>query len=983
MVSASNSKPTKRSYKILVDQLQQGLSVIAMPRARVLYANQAFYGMLGCSDSVDQLNQTVFKRHFKPDDFKKLIESIRKILKSENVRECLTCSVIIDGARYRWVRIELCRVEWNDESCVQVMVNDVNDLEQTKLNLEAVRNQLQATLDAIPGAASWMTSDLTYMGINDKLAELYGKPQSFFIGRKVGFFQPESDFAEFAKNFFLEKHQTQSAEIRITLNGQSRIYLLVGQKYNKGNSAVFVALDITDRKRAEEKVKSSEKAFRRLVEYNPGAIVVHCEGKIVYANSEALRLGGGDKREDLLGQPIERFVHPDYSDLIEKDVHKAQNRGLPGEPIVEKFVSLDGKTIDVEVTAIPTMYHEKPATQVMFRDITKQNESIEIIRKSETLAKALIAKSPTGISIRDRYGRLISVNNAWKKIWGHKEDDLINDFYREPSFPGFDERDSYLKPYFKELRQVYEKGGSLELPEICLTDKQQNGPKWISQYFYALTDQKGNVEQVVILTADITERKEAAEALARKDRILQSVSQVAEILLGTSDLRSGMNDSLSCLGKASEVSRVYVFQNKTSRKGELLTSQIVEWNTQGVKSQQDNPEMKNIPLIRAGYQRWYDTLGKGDVISGLVKEFPACEKPFLNEQGIVSILVVPVFAENKWWGFIGFDHCVKEHQWSLSEIGALRSAAGIIGSTIVRNLREIEIKSINEELEDRIAWRTRDLRNANQALEESLHTLQETYAHLVQSEKLAALGSMVAGIAHEIKTPIGIGVTAASHLAEKTDKFLSQIKLKTESLENLLKFAESSNESARIILANLNRASELIQSFKQVAVDQSSEQKRVFYLKDYFQSVFLSLKPELKKVKNLKVDINCDKSIRLYSRPGVFSQILSNLVLNSIIHGFENRDSGTITIDVSDASPDYLEIAVKDDGKGIPEQNRSNVFEPFFTTARGSGTTAGSGLGLNLVYNLVTKNLKGTITCDSEETVHTTFLIKIPAATDA
>ncbi len=608
----------------------------------------------------------------------------------------------------------------------------------------------------------------------------------------------------------------------------------------------------------------------------------------------------------------------------------------------------------------------------------KETIDFEVIRKSEALAQALIENSPTGISIRDRHGRLLSVNQAWKDIWGHKDDDLVNDFERKRISLSFDDRDGYLEPYLEKLRKVYERGGSLEIPELCLSRKTRKNPQWISQYFYALTDQKGKVEQVVILTADITERKETEQALRRKDRILESVSQVAEIMLATRDFFTGIKSSLQCLGKAVDVSRVYVFQNRRAKNGELLTSQIAEWNAPGIKPQQDNPDIQNIPLVRAGYQRWHDTLGKGDVISGLVKHFPESEIPFLREQGIVSILIVPVFTDQTWWGFIGFDHCVQEHEWSQSEIGALKSAAGIIGSSIVRYIREVEIRSMNEELEDRIAWRTRDLQNANRALEESLQTLQQTYSQLVQSEKLAALGSMVAGIAHEIKTPIGIGVTAASHLAEKTKEALQKSQEKAFGSDTLVKFIEGYNESARIILSNLDRASRLIQSFKEVAVDQSTEQKRVFYIREYFESVILSLKPEVKKARNVNVELNCENNLRLHSRPGVFSQILTNLILNSITHGFENRSSGTITIDVLNVSHDHLQIVVKDNGKGIPEHNLSNIFEPFFTTARGSGASAGSGLGLNLVYNLVTKTLKGTIQCDSVLGEYATFIITIP-----
>jgi signal transduction histidine kinase len=238
---------------------------------------------------------------------------------------------------------------------------------------------------------------------------------------------------------------------------------------------------------------------------------------------------------------------------------------------------------------------------------------------------------------------------------------------------------------------------------------------------------------------------------------------------------------------------------------------------------------------------------------------------------------------------------------------------------------------------------------------------------------MAALGGLVAGIAHEINTPIGIGVTAASLIADKILELTDALQNGTLKRSELDKFMDILQQSSRIVLSNLNRAAELIQSFKQVAVDQSSEERRAFYLKAYLEEVLLNLQPKLKRTK-IKVQIDCADNIILDSFPGLISQIATNLVMNSLVHAYDSGDNGTICFSVTQ-QPEYLSFEYSDDGKGIPPDNIGKIFDPFYTTKRGQG---GSGLGLHIVYNLVTQKLQGTITCESQVGVGTKFMMQIP-----
>jgi signal transduction histidine kinase len=267
----------------------------------------------------------------------------------------------------------------------------------------------------------------------------------------------------------------------------------------------------------------------------------------------------------------------------------------------------------------------------------------------------------------------------------------------------------------------------------------------------------------------------------------------------------------------------------------------------------------------------------------------------------------------------------------------------------------------------------RSLQAKNEELAQTLQTLQATQAQLIESEKMAALGNLVAGVAHEINTPIGISVTAASVLVEDTQEFSMRYQTGQMKRIDLDAFLETAIESSNMILANLKRAAELIQSFKQVTVDQSSEVQRSFKLKDYLEEVFLSLVAELKKTKH-KLTLEGDENLSLNSYPGALSQIITNLIMNSLNHAYDEGETGEIRLNFHQEGQRII-IQYQDNGKGISSDNINKIFDPFFTTNRSKG---GTGLGLHIVYNLVNQKLKGTIQCESQVEIGTKFIINLP-----
>lgn len=277
-----------------------------------------------------------------------------------------------------------------------------------------------------------------------------------------------------------------------------------------------------------------------------------------------------------------------------------------------------------------------------------------------------------------------------------------------------------------------------------------------------------------------------------------------------------------------------------------------------------------------------------------------------------------------------------------------------------------ELKEHKENLEFLVKERTAEL-------EESLENLKNAQIQLIESEKLAALGGLVAGIAHEINTPIGIGVTAASHLDEVSKELKEILDEGRLTRHTLTSFIESFKEMVQIILTNLNRASRLIRSFKEVAVDQTSEELRNFNLNDYISEILSSVHSQFKHTRHT-IEVHCPGELILQSYPGAIAQILTNLLMNSLIHGFEGVEAGQIEISVEDTGDD-VKMTYRDTGNGISEDHLKKIFLPFFTTKRGEG---GSGLGMNIVYNLVTKTLEGSIYCKSLEKEFTSFIMEFP-----
>jgi histidine kinase len=347
--------------------------------------------------------------------------------------------------------------------------------------------------------------------------------------------------------------------------------------------------------------------------------------------------------------------------------------------------------------------------------------------------------------------------------------------------------------------------------------------------------------------------------------------------------------------------------------------------------------------------------------------------PYIRRTHPKSLMCIPLFKQSVLIGMLYLENNLAIDAFTPEQVELLQ----ILSTQIAISL---ENAGLYNELEQKIEARTQALRRKNDELNDTLQSLRHTQKQLIESEKLASLGQLVAGVAHEINTPVGVAVTGASTLAEETARLEDMYRQGTMKRSDLDKFVDTASTISKLLLSNMERAATLVQGFKEVAIDQTSQERRIFHLKTYIDEVLLNLMPILRKTEH-QVIVECDERIEADTYPGALSQVLTNFVMNALMHAFDDEGvegsarKGIMKISATQLSPDMIELRFADNGKGIAPEHLPRIFDPFFTTMRGRG---GSGLGLNIVYNLVSAGLQGTITAESEVGVGTVFIVRFP-----
>ena len=485
--------------------------------------------------------------------------------------------------------------------------------------------------------------------------------------------------------------------------------------------------------------------------------------------------------------------------------------------------------------------------------------------------------------------------------------------------------------------------------------------------------------------------------LNRYKRLLKGVAAATNRLLTTLDYQQSVDDALAVLGTATEVDRIYIFETHLHpEKAEPAMSQRWEWTSADVTPEIDNPELQNL-LYSESLPRWYEELSHQRPIAGLVENFPDEERAILEPQGILSILVVPIFIRDCLWGFVGFDQCHIAHEWSELELETLRAIAGSLGGAIAQHQAETKLQELNQRLEETIDQRTCALRQTNAELAETLSALKVAQTQLIHAEKMTGLGQLVAGIAHEINNPatfIYSNLTPTQNyfndLTNLVNLYQSEYPKSTprieEELEEInLDFVKTDFEKAIASMAQgVRRINKIIQSLRDFSKHDEAEYKCT-NIHTGIESALNLLQHRINprdRQRAIAIEKHYESTLpNIMCCGSALNQVFLS-IFNNAIDALEEKTAleqqkrpNKIEIVTETLNKDNICIRITDNANGIAPKVQSRIFDPFFTN---KPVGQGTGLGLSIAYQIVVQQHKGKLTCQSEVGKGTCILIELP-----
>ena len=544
------------------------------------------------------------------------------------------------------------------------------------------------------------------------------------------------------------------------------------------------------------------------------------------------------------------------------------------------------------------------------RSREQQQEAETKARASEERFKQIAEASEDVFVISEMTtGAVLYANPAYERIWGRPVQQLYEDVgqWEEGVFPDDLPRMRVCWARMKETGERYDEQYRVLRPD--------GSKSWVRSRGYPIHDDNGQMYRTATLIQDITEIKQAHQSLEERESMLADAATLSNLGYAT------WSEEQHCfLSVSEEYARIYGY----------CTDELMDrFNTLDKRLNLYHPEDRD----------QFETSYFAQIKTDGVRHF---EYRIIRKDKEVRY--------------------IKEWARPVKGSGGKPLHTLLIHQDITDFKRvETELQRHRAQLEDRVEQRTFELQQANESLRSTLEKLKSAQGQLVQAEKLASLGGLVAGVAHEINTPLGVAITATTHLQSKMSRQPAD-----DGGSNMHQLALD------LILGNLQRASKLVSSFKLVAADQISGKRRKFNLRDHLNVSLTSLQPIVRKAGH-KIELRCDANIEVDGYPSALYQIVSNLVTNSIVHGYGDGLHGHLTLNVSQRDDQMLMI-YQDDGKGISDEIAEHIFEPFFTTSRGSGST---GLGMYIVFNLVSQ-MGGKIAVESHDGDGARFMIELP-----
>lgn len=759
--------------------------------------------------------------------------------------------------------------------------------------------------------------------------------------------------------------------------------------YSGGQQLLMtVYLDMTDSRRAETELRDRETRLRSLFEVSPaGIFVLDYMGRISMCNQ---------RFADMLGHPVDYLLQRDYLEVVHP-IHREEARNGIGKMLVDParevfaaeraYLGRNGEMLWGLLSArrLPPVEGNEDVLLATVNDISALRKAEAERRESDIKLQAIFNASPTAMIVSDAARNYASVaaNDAWERQFMRRRDEVMGQSGAEMGLWASNEDRQKVLAAITQFGFV----DGFET-ELVRGDGVRLRCRVSARKVLA-----GDAELLVMVQEDVTDllRAEASlqalnQTLTQQFSLADAVARAQSNFIANAEATGAFESLLADLLQLAESEYGFIGEVLHDEGGApyLRTHAItnIAWDASTREFYEKNVsgglEFHNLKtLFGAAMVTGEPVIANAPAIDarrgGLPPGHPAMTAFLGLPIRVAGQLVAMAGVANRQGGY---DQALVD--WLQPMLGTIGQMVEARRAALARQAAEKALRELNDELDERVQERTQALNLINDELSGTLETLRRAQGELVRSEKLAALGSLVAGVAHELNTPIGNSVTVASTLVENSEAFAEEMQggLKRSVLQA---YVENSRRAAELLLGNLQRAANLVSSFKQVAVDQTSEQRRHFYVAEVVDEILAMLRPQLKK-QPVVVRTEIAHGLVLDSYPGPFGQVVANLVNNAAIHAFDDgRKLGVIMIEAR-ACPGGVHLCVSDDGVGIPPDNIDRIFDPFFTTRFGQG---GSGLGLNIVYNIVTRMLGGKVHVESRPGEGSSFIVQLPEVAPA
>ncbi|MFA7292558.1 MAG: PAS domain S-box protein [Rhodocyclaceae bacterium] len=915
--------------------------------------------------------------------------------------------------------------------------SDVSERKASERNLLASELRFRSIFESVSGiAVQGYDPERNVIYWNHASEQFYGYSKKEALGQKIEDLVIDSNDAE----SFRRHLAACIAGHRAPEPGESTARRKDGRQLSVYSTQVLInnlagdpeiyriAIDLSDSHRLQQELQEYSERFRAISESSElGVVVTDTAANFVYCNPRYLTLVDSTPEEVRSGAWI-THLHPDDREPMRQQWQDAL-ASHTGFSMERRVVTSTGATLwgNAHIVPIHSVAGEFRGFIATVEDITARKNAEEALRRNEEKFRATFDQAFQFIGLMDTDGILLDANRTALSFAGIAPEEVIGKPFVETPW--------WREPEAREkLTNAIRLAATGELVRFETTHIDHRGVRhYVDFSLKPVLDSSGKVRMLIPEGRDITPLKEAEQALRASEARFSGAFHASLDYITISRLDTGeIIDVNEAFERTTGWSRDYAIGRTSSDLGIWVTP---ECRQKAIEQLRREGYLREYPMLlgtssgvplECVLNASIIEVGEMQLLLGVVRDVTAQKRAEevlrQSEESLYRIIhyspasLVITDAETgrivdlnlAWQTLLGYTReqiigktSLEFGLWAdtndraalynalaenggeidrfecryrradgsllyalnsgrLFDIGGRQCYLWSITDITPRHELEERMAALNVELEERVEARTDELRHAQD--------------ELIRAEKLAALGALVAGVAHELNTPIGNSVMVASTLHEKTVDFREMVadgSLKRSSLNTYLEAAQTASD---LLLRSLSQARNLVASFKQVAVDQTSDQRRRFDLREVVVEVITTLSPTIRKTP-YTVTLDIPEGVILDSFPGAFGQVITNFVTNALLHAFDGRNAGTITLRAAPPENGLVTLAASDDGIGIAEEDLRRIFDPFFTTKLGKG---GSGLGLHIVYNIVSRILGGKISVESRLGAGTTFMLTMP-----